>query len=501
MGAYNRFRGEYCCENDYLINQVLRKEWGFNGFVVSDWAAVHNTEKAAKGGLDVEMGTSNAYNEFFMADALLEAVKNGSIPEALVNEKVANILRVLFKIKAFEPENRVKGKLNDRETQKTAYLIASEAITLLKNDDHILPLRKDQLRKIAVIGDNATRRLANGGFGAGVKTQYEITPLEGLQNRLESSVELVFAQGYEKRSKIKYKNDIEREKLINDEPDYKLIAEAVAVAKKCDAVIIVGGLNLDYDTEASDRSSLKMPYGQDSLIAAVTRANPNTIMVVIAGSPVDLEIALSQTKAVVYGWLNGSEGGNALADVLLGNVNPSGKLPFTIPARLEDVSVHALGTYPGVEGKTSYDEGLLVGYRWFDTKKIEPQVPFGFGLSYTQFEYSNLVVNKETYRKNETIKLTFDLKNTGEKAGAEVVQVYVSDKGTLVERPEKELRAFTKEWLLPGESKNVSIEIPVKNLAFYNESIRDWTVETGQFDVMVASSSRNVRLNQIIEVK
>jgi len=501
MGAYNRFRGEYCCENDFLLNQVLRKQWGFEGFVVSDWSAVHDTRKAALGGLDIEMGTGREYNDYFMAGPLLELVKKGEIDEKLIDEKVANILRVLYKIKKFGPETRVKGELNSKESQQTAYQIASESITLLKNEEGILPLKKDKIKKIAIIGDNATRLLANGGFGAGVKAQYEITPLEGLKNRLGNEVELIHVQGYEKRSKVRYKNEIERDRMAADEPDYTLIAEAAKVAGQCDLAIIIGGLNLDYDTEASDRVSLKMPYGQDSLIAAVARANHNTVMVVVAGSPVDLEVSLAKTKAVLYAWLNGSEGGNALADVLLGKVNPSGKLPFTLPAKLEDVSVHALGTYPGVEGKVNYDEGLLVGYRWFDTKNIEPQVPFGFGLSYTRFEYANLKVNKSEFAKDDNIVLNFDLKNSGEMAGAEVVQLYANDVESSVERPEKELRAFTKVWLQPGEVKQVTLEIPVSSLAFYDETLGGWNVEAGSFDLRVASSSRKIELNQVVAVK
>ncbi len=447
------------------------------------------------------MGTGKEYNDYFMAAPLLEMVKNGEIDENRIDEKVANILRVLYKIKKFDPENRIKGELNSEESQQTAYQIASESITLLKNEEGILPLKKDKIRKIAVIGDNATRLLANGGFGAGVKTQYEITPLEGLKNRLGSEVELVHVQGYEKRSKVRYKNEIERDRMAADEPDYTLIAEAAKVAGQCDMAIIIGGLNLDYDTEASDRASLKMPYGQDSLIAAVARANNNTVMVVVAGSPVDLEVSLDKTKAVVYAWLNGSEGGNALADVLLGTVNPSGKLPFTIPSKLEDVSVHALGTYPGIEGKVNYDEGLLVGYRWFDTKNIEPQAPFGFGLSYTRFEYANLKVNKREFAKDDLMVLNFDLKNCGERAGAEVVQVYVADLESSVERPSKELRAFTKVGLQPGEVKQVSIEIPVSRLAFYDETLGGWNIEAGGFELMIASSSRKIELSQVVEVK
>lgn len=501
MGAYNRFRGDYCCESDYLLNQILRKNWGFQGAVVSDWAAVHNTRKAALGGLDVEMGTNAPYSAFYMADSLLALVQRGEVSEELINEKVANLLRILFKIKAFEPENRVKGELNSATSQQTAWQIASESITLLKNQNDLLPLQRDKIKRLAIIGDNATRKLANGGFGAGVKAKYEITPLQGLRNRLGNDVELVHVKGYEKRSKVKYKNDIERDRQTADEPDYVLIAEAVEAAKTCDMAIIFGGLNLDYDTEASDRLSLKLPYGQDSLIAAVTRANPNTVVVLIAGSPVDVRTSLDLAPAVLYGWLNGSEGGNALADVLLGTVNPSGKLPFTIPARLEDVSVHALGTYPGVDGKVSYDEGVLVGYRWFDTKNIEPLVPFGFGLSYTRFEYSNLKTSNTTCSGNDVVTLTFDLKNSGSYAGAEVVQVYAADLESSVERPAKELRAFTKVRLEPGEVKSVSVDVPVSSLAFYNETVGDWTVEPGDFDLMVASSSRKTELTQRITIK
>lgn len=505
MGAYNRFRGAYCCENNYLLNNVLRDQWGFDGFVVSDWDGTHSSVASALGGLDIEMGTKIEgidYNKFYMADSLLAAVKRGEVEESVIDKKVANILRVLFRIKALGATDRQKGELNSAESHQTAYQIASEAITLIKNENAILPIDTSKVKRIAVIGDNSTRCLANGGFGAGVKSQYEVTPLQGLQNRLAGTgIELVFVQGYEKKSKADYKNEIERTIMQSDVADYKLINEAVAVAKSCDMAIIFGGHNLDQDTEATDRKTLKMPYGQDSLIAAVSKANKNTVMVVIAGSPVDLKVSLDNAKSVVYGWLNGCEGGNAMADVLLGRVNPSGKLPFSIPAKLSDLVVHEIGAFPGVEGKVDYSEGVFVGYRGLDTKGIEPLVPFGFGLSYTDFDYADLKTDKDLYSKDEVIKISFSLTNAGNMAGAEVVQVYVADKEASVERPAKELRAFAKPVLQQGETKIVEIEIPVKNLAFYDEKISDWNVESGEFELMIASSSRNIRLAKTVNVE
>ncbi len=392
MGAYNKFRGEYLCENDYMLNKVLRDEWGFKGVVVSDWAAVHSTVKSLKNGLDIEMGTPKPFNEFFLADKLIAAAKKGEISEDEINKHVKRILRVLFQVKAMGGQDRVKGRIATEAHYQDAYKIATENIVLLKNDKNVLPLQLNGIKSIAVIGNNATKKNALGGFGAGVKTKREITPLEGLQNRLPSAIKINYAEGYLERYEEKKSGKLGDITLSGpvtiDQLDPAKLQEAIETAKKSDIAIVFAGSNRDYETEASDRRSLKLPFGQEELINKVRKANPNTIVVMIAGAPFDIEAIKNKTSALVWSWFNGSEGGNALADVLLGKVNPSGKLPWTMPKNIMDSPAHATHSFPGDETVT-YKEGILVGYRWFDTKKIEPLYPFGYGLSYTTFAFEN----------------------------------------------------------------------------------------------------------------
>lgn len=497
MGAYNKFRGEYLCENDYMLNKILRDEWGFNGIVVSDWAAVHSTVKSLQNGLDIEMGTPKPFNEYFLADKLIAAVKAGEISVAEIDIHVKRVLRALFQVKAMgsNTNTRVKGSIATEAHYKDAYNIAAEAIVLLKNENDALPLRLKEVKSIAVIGNNATKKNAQGGFGAGVKTKREITPSEGLKNRLPNNVAINFVEGYLERYEVKNKGNT-GDITINgpvtiDQLDSDQLLQAIEAAKNADIAIVFAGANRNYETEGSDRSSLKLPFGQEELILKVIDANPNTIVVLIGGAPYDIENIKNKAKAVVWSWFNGSEGGNALADVLLGRVNPSGKLPWTMPKSISESPAHATNSFPG--NKTViYSEGILVGYRWFDTKKIEPLYPFGYGLSYTNFSITNISANKKVYVKGESIKVKCTVKNTGSRYGAEVVQLYVSDPECSVQRPEKELKAFEKVFLKPGETKTIELSIKVADLAFYDEAKKAWNVEAGEFVLRVGNSSRNM---------
>lgn len=495
MGAYNKFRGEYLCENGYMLNDILRDEWGFKGIVVSDWAAVHDTKKSIESGLDVEMGTPKPFNEFFYADTLIEQVKSGNIAEAEVDKHVKRVLQLMFTLKSMDDKGRAKGSINTEDHFKDAYDIAVESVVLLKNEKGQLPLNTQNIKSIAVIGNNAKKKNALGGFGAGVKTKREVTPLEGLQNRLPEDIQINYAEGYLER----YSND-EKAKLgditLNgpvtiDELEPEMLKEVIEAAKNSDVAIIFAGSNRDYETEASDRASLKLPFGQEELIEKVLAVNPNTIVVMIAGAPFDIENISQKSSSLIWSWFNGSEGGNALADVILGHANPSGKLPWTMPKDINDSPAHATNSFPGSETVT-YTEGILVGYRWFDTKNVEPLYPFGYGLSYTDFEFSDLKTDKENYNPDETIEVSFTIKNTGNVDGKEVAQLYVSDPESYVEKAAQELKGFKKVEVKSGDSKQVNIQLPVKELAYYNEVKKEWLVELGLYNLKIGNSSRNI---------
>jgi len=500
MGAYNKFRGDWCTENTYLGRTLLRDEFNFKGVYLSDWNAVHSTEKAALAGLDLEMGTDKPdYNNWYFADPLINAVKEGRLEERLIDEKVANILRVMFKTKMFDPNNREKGSINTKEHQQAAYRSSVEAIVLLKNDRDLLPLDMSKLKSIAVIGDNATRQQCGGGLSSEIKALYEITPLQALTQKFGNSIEINYAQGYRKQSSF-YENSVKGQ-FNTDTIDWKLIDEAVAQARKSEVAIIFAGLNHDFDTESIDRIHARLPYGQEQLIQEVAKANPKTIVVIIAGSPFELSGIVYRVPALVWAWYGGMEAGNAVTDVLSGKEFPSGKLPFTMPVSLSQSPAHALGNYPGRDLKTTYEEDILVGYRWFDTKGIEPLYPFGYGLSYTTFALSPAVTDKKEYGKEDEITVTATLKNTGRRAGAEVVQLYTSQTESSVLRPKKELKAFQKVFLQAGEEKTISLKVKVQDLAFYSEKTSNWVVEPGEFIIHVATSAKDIRSSLPIVVK
>jgi len=504
MGAYNKFRGEYLCENGYMLNDVLRDEWGFEGIVISDWNAVHTSIKSVRSGLDIEMGTPKPFNEFYLADPLIDSIKVGKISEDEIDIHLKRIMQLMYTVKRMGANDRKKGIINTEAHFKDTYDIASESIVLLKNSNELLPIDASRIKSVAVIGNNAKKKNALGGFGAGVKTKREVTPLEGLQNRLPESVTINYAEGYQERYAPKKESvfgDVTQERVDTiDELDPKMLQDAIDTAKYSDITIIFAGSNRDFETEASDRADLELPFGQVELIKEVLKVNPNTIVVMIGGAPFDLGAIKEKSKALVWSWFNGSEGGNALADVLLGDVNPSGKLPWTMPKALNDSPAHATNSFPGDKSVT-YEEGLLVGYRWFDTKNVEPLYPFGYGLSYTSFSIKNTKTDKNEYSNDDTILISLEVENTGEMDGKEIVQLYVSKSNSEVERAEKELKGFIKVMVTSGESKKVTLELPVKELAYYDVSQKAWTVEPGSYSLRIGNSSRNITSEVTINVK
>lgn len=497
MSAYNKVNGYWCSENDYLLNQVLKKKWGFKGAVMSDWGGTHSTVDAANSGLDIEMGSSGPYNKWYFADPLLVAVKAGKVAEKTIDDKIKRILWVMYhtSMSAHHPA----GSIATPQHSKAVYQIATESIVLLNNEARLLPLNRNAIKSIAVIGDNATRTFASGGFGAGVKAKYEVTALEGIKSRFGHSADIRFSQGY-KANYLASNTDAQNEAC--DQPNDSLIAAAAAVAKKSDVAILCIGSNREYESEGHDRKTLALPFGEQALVDAVTAANPNTVIVVMAGAPYDLNKIKKAGNTLLWSWFNGSEAGNALADVLAGIVNPSGKLPFTFPVSLDDSPAIALGTYPGKNLTTEYKEGILVGYRWYDTKKIEPLYPFGYGLSYTDFEYMSISTDKKTYQPSDQIAVHVAVKNTGAVAGKETVQLYVSkvnpSHNHIVLEPEKQLRAFQKIQIEPGKTAEVTLNLNLQDLAYFNEAGHKWTLEPGTYKLMAGTSSRAIK--QVAEI-
>ncbi len=506
MAAYNKFRGEFCAENNYLVRKILRNEWGFDGVYVTDWGAAHSTVPSMEAGLDLEMGTLiDKYEDWYYANPLIEAVKSGKVPMSLVDEKVGDVLRVMIKTNVLDPKKRFgPGSMNTKEHQQATYDAAAEAIVLLKNQNNLLPLDFSSIKSLAVIGDNATRKHSNGGLSSEIKAVYEVTPLGALRAKWGDKVDIRFAQGYEKLSTfVEGSNNGQSSGTFSSKTQESdaLLKEAVEVARTSDVALLVCGLNHDYDTESFDRLNMDIPYGQVELIQEVVKANPRTIVVMIAGSPLNMAAVDICSPAIVWAWFNGMEGGNALVDVLSGKVNPSGKMPFTTPVSLDQSPAHALGNFPGRDLKVNYEEDILVGYRWFDTKGLPVVYPFGYGLSYTTFNYSNLNTDKKTYDQADTIQATFTLTNTGDREGAEVAQLYVSDPVCSVMRPVKELKGFKKVFLKPGESRRITLDIPVSSLAFYSEAQSQFVVEPGEFILQLGASTADIKQKISIDVK
>ena len=498
MSAYNKFHGKWCSENKYLLTDILKDEWGFEGVVISDWDGTHSTIDAALAGLDVEMGTNkDDYNDFYFADSLKKAVENGDVPIEIINDKVRRILTAMFKSKIFD-EDRYEGEYISKRNFETARKIAEEAVVLLKNDN-VLPLGKNSFKSIAVIGENATKKHAAGGGSSGIKAKYEITPLEGLKNKIGNDAVIKYAKGYRSTTTFDWANGTVDTSDVDADYKVNLRNEAVEIAKESDIVIMFVGLNHHFDLESVDRPDMYLPYEQDKLIEEVLEVNKNVIVVLISGSPVDMSLWVDKVPAIVQGWYAGSEAGNVFADILFGDINPSGKLPFTFPKKLEDSPAHKLGDYPGENLNEEYKEGIFVGYRYFDTYDVKPQFAFGHGLSYTTFDFSNISLNRKSFSKDDVLEVKLSIKNTGNMAGKEVIQLYVQDVKSSVERPKKELKAFTKVLLNPGEEKEIVFNVNKEMLSFYDVTKKDFAAESGNFIIHIGSASDDIRLSAEFE--
>jgi len=504
MGSYNKIRGQYACENEMTLNKILKGEWKFDGSVITDWGGAHNTKEAALNGLDIEMGTGtdgftsntkNAYDNYFLADPYLKMLRSGEIPVSNVDEKATRILRLIFRTAM--NVNKPYGSLASEEHHNVGRTVAEQGIVLLKNTSNLLPVDASKYKTIAVIGENATRRLTEGGGSSELKPKREISALQALTEKFGAD-KVKYAIGYGSGA-------VSYDKVNKSPYDAAVIRkEAVELASKSDIVIFVGGLNKNtqQDSEGDDRRSYSLPFGQNELIAELQKVNKNIVLVMLSGNAYEMPW-LPKATTLVQGWYGGSEAGHAIANVLTGAVNPSGKLPFTFAAKLNDYGAHSFGSiaFPGDSIKEEYKEDILVGYRWFDTKKIKPLFPFGYGLSYTTFEYGKIAADKKQYDSAETIKLSFTVKNTGKVDGKEVVQVYASQTKASVVRPVKELKAFKKVFLKAGETQTVELEVKVKDLAFFNETTHEWTVEPGEFVLCNAASSADVKSVVKIQVK
>ncbi len=628
MGAYNLYRGQHCCHNQRLLNEILKGQWAWDGVVISDWGGTYDTIEAAECGLDIEMGGGADYDKYHLSGPLLEAIRSGRVDMAVVDDKVRRILRLMFRLGLLGETDRPSGARNTEAHRQTALDIARESVVLLKNDADLLPLKPESLRKVVVIGENATARHGRAGGSSQVPAAYEITPLEGIRQILGDEVDVQFVQGYpdqdmatspipaqqlgvveagsgvrgwkaefftngacqgppavtktaadvnfgwgpcdlpgglrpgqiEKRWSVRMTAELVPEEsglhefvlqafdyahlLVDGEAvmtlwgkaeqldlrtakieltagqSYQLevqqqgkfpegrteltwippskagrqtsaaAAEAIQAASDADAVIFIGGLNHSFDTEGADRKSLHLSHGQDELIRELAAVNDALVVVLVAGSAVAMDW-LDQVPALIWSGYNGMEAGRALAEVLFGRTNPSGKLPYTLPAKLTDVPAHALeGAYQA--SHVSYAEGLLVGYRWFDTKHIEPLFPFGHGLSYTRHEMSDLSV--------EGLRVSLTLRNVGDRDGAEVVQLYVSRPGSRYDRPVRELKAFAKVALPAGESRDVTFQIDPDDLAVWDQAAEQWVLEPGLYGLAVGSSSRRIALEGSVKI-
>lgn len=516
MAAYNKVWGHWISENPLLQNQILRNEWGFKGIIISDWGGTHSTVGAAIGGLDVEMPGNT-----FMGQALIDSVKSGAVPMEVIDAKVRNLLRVRFAIPAVPKDVANTQITSQPKTQAIAYNVASKSIVMLKNEGGLLPISK-KMKNILVVGDNATRTMAQGGVGAGVKTLYEVTPLEGLQKALKGKAKIKYVKGYEPKPRRRWGEKNDPDLTEWNKNVQTLREEAVAAAKDADIILFIGGDNREVETEGSDRKDIDLPFYQNELVEAIAAVNPKIVSVMVAGAPVDLRVVNKVSNSLVYSWFNGSEGGNALADVLTGKISPSGKLPFTLPMKLEDSPAYALGVYPqksetqqadvfvglvdnGQNSKrkmeqkadADYTEGIMVGYRWFVSKDVAPMYPFGYGLSYVPFRYADA----KAELKGTDIEVTFNITNQGRMTADEVAQVYVGRPDSKVERPKYELKGFERVTLKAGETKTISINIPVEQLRHWNEFQHAWNIEKGKAVIHIGSSSVDLPLQTEIELK
>ena len=501
MPGYNKYAGDHACENSKLLLDILKGDWGFDGVAISDWGAVHNTDKVARNGLDMEFGSwtnglnwgaSNAYNNYYLADPYKKAIKEGTLPESDLDDKAARVLRLIMRTAM--NRNRPFGSLNTPEHYAAARRIGTEGVVLLKNDKDILPI-KANCGKVLVVGENALKMMTVGGGSSSLKAQHECIPIEGIRKIAKAKgVEIIFERGYVGDVTGEY-NGVKTGQDLNDSrTPAQLIADAVNAARNADMVIFIGGLNKSdhQDAEGTDRESFALPYGQDDVIEALVAANPRTVVVGITGNAYAMPWK-NKVPAIVQAWFIGSEAGNAIADVLFGEVNPSGKLPMTFAAELTDYAPHATNDpmmYPGVDGDVTYKEGLDIGYRYTDRlKPSRVNFAFGHGLSYTRFKLGKANVSSTDLPASGTITVTVPVTNTGAREGKEVVQVYVHDVKSSLKRPYKELKGFSKVAVAPGETVNVDLALDKEAFAFYNPDTKQWEVEPGKFEILVGNSS------------
>lgn len=517
MGGYNLVNGQHATYNQRLVNEILKGEWDWDGVVISDWGAVHDTKQAVEGGLDMEFGTGtdgltgpgNDYDKYWLANNYYQGVRDGIYSEEQLNDKVRRVLRLTMRTAM--NRNRPWGSINSPAHHQACRQIGDEGVVLLKNDDKTLPIATDKVKKIAVIGENAIKRMTVGGGSSSLKAQYEIHPLEGLQSRFGDDVEIVYERGYVGDTVTHYNNVWTKQDLRDPRTAEQLKADALKAAKDADMVLFIGGLNKMYfqDSEGTDRQTLDLPYGQNELISELADVNPNIVVVNISGTGVAMPW-LDKVKAVVQGWYLGNETGNTLAGILAGDVNPSGKMPYTYYATLDQCGAHKLGDYPGtprhdpVEGDIIdmyYNDDIYVGYRFIDKNKLKPTFPFGHGLSYTTFDYGKASIDRKKGSADDVFTVTIPVTNTGDREGSEIVQLYISDLKSSLPRPVKELKGFSKVRLAPGQTENVTFEIGRDALAFFDDKAHEWVVEPGKFEALIGASSADIRSKVGFEVE
>lgn len=507
MGGYNLYKDQHNCHNRYLLMDILKGDWAFDGVVVSDWGGTHDTRQAIENGLDMEFGTwtdglafgaSNAYDNYYMARPYRELIRKGEYTTKELDDKVRRVLRLFYRTTM--KRHRRLGSMNSEAHYATARRIAGEGIVLLKNDGGVLPLDTTKALRVLVVGENAIKMMTVGGGSSSLKAQHEELPLDGLKACLEGmNIEVDYTRGYVGDITGEYNGVTTGQQLADSRSPEELIAEAVDKARKADYVVFFGGLNKsDYqDAEGHDRKSFALPYDQDKVVEALAKANKRLIFVNISGNAVAMPWK-SSVPAIVQGWFLGSTAGHALADVLTGRTNPSGKLPFTWPASLNDVGAHKLNTYPGTWRADKkiideeYKEGIFVGYRWADKEKTKPLFAFGHGESYTSFKIGKAKASAASITTADSLSFTVSVTNTGKVAGSETVQLYIHDCESSLPRPYKELKGFRKVYLQPGETKEVTITIGKDALSFYDDKAASWTTEPGQFEALVGNASDNI---------
>ena len=521
MSCYNLVNGKHCAESDYLLTDILKKEFGFKGFVVSDWASTYSTVETVNAGMDLEMpggppmqkmlarpraqeeGSSGGW---LATDKVLAEVKAGHITEATIDDNVGRILRVIILSGLMDHPHSAGGEVDTPEQQSVARQGATEGIVLLRNQNSLLPLDPARIHSIAVIGPNALTARTGGGGSSRVEPKYAVSPLQGIQKRAGAAIQVTSALGV----------GMEGEDPAHDTADARAndLKQATDIASKADVAVIVVGRYWKNESEGFDVKTMDLPAGQDELIQAVEKANPHTVVVLNTGDPVTMTKWLDNTPALLDMWYGGQEGGNALAALIFGDANPSGKLPVSLPKKYEDSP--AVKTYPGKDLHTEYAEGIYVGYRYYDTKNVEPQFPFGFGLSYTTFEYSDLQVSSAEITGIRYCPTTSECKeeksehgyvarvtvtNKGQRAGAEVVQLYIHDEHSKIDRPIHELKAFKRVELKPGESKVVNLSGgDLSAFEYWSPETKQWTLDPGTFEIQVGASSRDIRLKAPIQI-